>query len=117
MATEGVMPTVKGSKSAMAIEGDMPGRAPPNIPHKTPPNAASSIQPDSRPVSKFNTSDIDQPDSNADQIPVGKRTLSNASKSSHSKGPVRKSKPARTRLFRAPANQATAKVNSPMEIT
>jgi hypothetical protein len=40
MATVGSMPTVKGKSKAMAMEGEIPGNAPPKIPQSTPPKAA-----------------------------------------------------------------------------
>src|SRR5918996_5065562 len=36
------MPKVNGSSSAMVIEGEMPGRAPPMMPHTTPAMAANA---------------------------------------------------------------------------
>src|SRR5689334_8335407 len=42
-ATVGSMPYVNGSSSAIVIDGEMPGSAPPRIPQATPPNAAGMI--------------------------------------------------------------------------
>jgi hypothetical protein len=42
MATAGSMPYVKGRMSAMLMEGEIPGKAPPKIPQATP-NAAEKI--------------------------------------------------------------------------
>ena len=42
MAVAGAMPTVNGSSKAMAMDGEMPGSAPPRMPHSTPEKAATS---------------------------------------------------------------------------
>src|SRR5258706_8292415 len=42
-ATVEFIPYVNGSRSAIVMEGEIPGRAPPRMPHATPPKAAGTI--------------------------------------------------------------------------
>jgi hypothetical protein len=44
MAMVGSMPNVKGNNKAIAMEGEIPGNAPPKMPHKTPRNAVGTAQ-------------------------------------------------------------------------
>ena len=66
------MPTVKGSSKAMAIEGEIPGNAPPKIPHNTPANADKMTHPEVRLESANKKLSMLYFPIHCDHIPVGK---------------------------------------------
>ena len=71
------IPTVKGNSNAMAMEGEMPGKAPPKMPHNTPANADKMTQPDDRLERANKKLSMIYFPIHCDHIPVGKR-ISNA---------------------------------------
>src|SRR5688500_7428242 len=58
MPVVGSMPYVNGSSSAMEMEGEIPGSAPPMMPHSTPPNAAASSMGEIRAFKEISSASI-----------------------------------------------------------
>ncbi len=69
---------MKGSSSAIAIDGEMPGSAPPTMPHATPAKAAGIVQPVASAFQARASSVI------ASQAPAGTATPSSFANTSHS---------------------------------
>ena len=102
------MPTVKGSSKAMAMDGEMPGSAPPRMPHSTPPKDASKTF--AEPSCPSATSTLSQVVIGsgpvyAHQLPTGMRTCNAWSNSAHSSGPVAAAHSSNGARNGAPASQ------------